>query len=383
MKRKIISLALALFLLAILPMPVALAYPSSISQVRNGSAVISVTDGGGQLVDWGTGFFVGPDGENPKFLLTSYGILEAYLQDESLQLCVSFAADSVVNARCVDADAETGIALLELDAATSERAPLRLAKDLSVLKKFIGSSVYGVGYIAKANETAETVQARKKGDSAVSQSTANALSVTDGGVSYIETGIAIANGHSGGPFVDDNGYVLGICDATGFLGTDKFCAINISEAFDLLERNNVPFQYAYDCSITWMSQAGDALLETDAALSSGDAPSYDVCENPVMDADAQYEYVFDGWSLSPNQSSGTPDTELPAVDGELVYYAAFARIPLSGAAPAETESANLAQTEATPAPENDGGGGFPWIVVLGIAVVALAAIVVVAIKRKK
>lgn len=77
-------------------------------------------------------------------------------------------------------------------------------------------------------------------------------------------------------------------------------------------------------TVTWKSQDGSSVLETDADVLYGSAPSYDSAA-PTKTQTAQYSYTFAGWATSPNQESGTAVGNLPTVSGGTTYYAAFSK----------------------------------------------------------
>lgn len=77
-------------------------------------------------------------------------------------------------------------------------------------------------------------------------------------------------------------------------------------------------------TVTWKSQDGNTILETDTGVTSGTKPSYDGAA-PAKSSDATYDYTFAGWATSPNQESGTAAANLPNVSDNVTYYAAFSK----------------------------------------------------------
>ena len=76
-------------------------------------------------------------------------------------------------------------------------------------------------------------------------------------------------------------------------------------------------------TVTWKNHDGSQTLKTDTNVSSGTKPLYNG-STPTKDADAQFTYSFNGWSAAPNQTVGVSAANLPAVSGNVTYYAAFA-----------------------------------------------------------
>ena len=77
-------------------------------------------------------------------------------------------------------------------------------------------------------------------------------------------------------------------------------------------------------TVTWrINDAGEA-LEVDENVAAGTIPSYDGNE-PTKADDDSYSYTFVGWAAAPNQETGTPADQLPAVTENVTYYAAFSK----------------------------------------------------------
>ena len=75
-------------------------------------------------------------------------------------------------------------------------------------------------------------------------------------------------------------------------------------------------------TVKWMN--GSTVLETDANVSAGSAPSYDGAA-PVKPSDSQYIYTFAGWALADGSESGSQVSNLPPVSSDVTYYAAFSK----------------------------------------------------------
>ena len=77
-------------------------------------------------------------------------------------------------------------------------------------------------------------------------------------------------------------------------------------------------------TVTWrIDDSGDP-LEVDEAVTAGTIPSYDGAA-PTKADDDNYTYTFAGWATAPNQETGTPADQLPAVTANVTYYAAFGK----------------------------------------------------------
>ena len=76
-------------------------------------------------------------------------------------------------------------------------------------------------------------------------------------------------------------------------------------------------------SVTWKSEDGKSVLETDPSVQYGSEPSYGG-EAQTKAATAQYTYTFAGWSTQPNgQGTTYAAGNLPTVSGTTTYYAWF------------------------------------------------------------
>ncbi|MBR4124555.1 MAG: InlB B-repeat-containing protein, partial [Clostridia bacterium] len=75
-------------------------------------------------------------------------------------------------------------------------------------------------------------------------------------------------------------------------------------------------------TVTWLNYDGSVPLETDPDVPYGSYPSYGGAQ-PERANENHHVYTFIGWSTSPNSTTGTTESGLPAVSGNVTYYAAF------------------------------------------------------------
>lgn len=78
-------------------------------------------------------------------------------------------------------------------------------------------------------------------------------------------------------------------------------------------------------TVTWMSQDGQTVLETDENVPYGTAPSFNLTD-PVKENTAQYTFEFVGWADSADSTIGMMAADLWNIEGDTVYYAAFSQI---------------------------------------------------------
>ncbi len=75
-------------------------------------------------------------------------------------------------------------------------------------------------------------------------------------------------------------------------------------------------------TITWKSQDGNSILETDEEVPYGTQPDFN-SEEPTKANTPQYTYAFVGWATEANQTTGLPEGSLNTVTGDVIYYVAF------------------------------------------------------------
>ena len=216
--RKLRHLA-ALVLAAVLALACAAPASAAFDQnTLNGIVMIrtGAPDDDGTMNYWqGTGFFVGPQGEDPQYIVTNCHVVEEFiLAGKALgggELYAVFDKDSEQEAYLVDYDAEKDVALLKLEKATDLREPLLLREPEEAM---LGSEVYAVGYPLAADITIQAVTSFSKDDATVTTGSVSRFLTESGtGRRLIQTDTAMSGGNSGGPLMNLYGEVVGIVSA--------------------------------------------------------------------------------------------------------------------------------------------------------------------------
>lgn len=220
-------------------------------------------------IPWGTGtgFFVGEDGENPKYLITNYHVIEEYVTLGSGELIsrtaawsdgstldlygrstirVYFDSSDFEEAFLVAGDEAKDIAILKLASETTKRIPLalRVADESDV-----GKPIRAIGYPGMAeNDYADSITAYGKRDATVTTGSISRFITTSGtGREDIQVDCQFSSGNSGGPLLDENGACLGITSWHVYQQSDSHMihyAISISEAIPMLNQYSVPYTMA-------------------------------------------------------------------------------------------------------------------------------------------
>lgn len=203
--------------------------------------IVSCADENGKTfyLHQGSGFLVASD-SNAQYVMTSQTLITP-TEDElsqirklngldtsarlTTQIQFIFDPDIAINANVVTTGIDSDYAILSPDTALKNRDSLRMSSSSTILRK---QAIYGYGY---------NIDSSILGESTVPDSVSTILS---GSVTAIErdpvtitTDLAPAQGFTGSPLLDENGYVLGmVCTAT--TGTTILPVDSITKLLDTL-----------------------------------------------------------------------------------------------------------------------------------------------------
>lgn len=314
MKKRIASSLLAVFLLLAIPLP---AFADFDPETRNSVVVVETClelDAGTVSFGWGTGFFVGEEGQDPMYLITNHHVIEPFLESGEGELVQAETTEGVLTGRSkirvfydsddfeeaypVAYDEIKDLAVLKLGAATSKRTSLPLC---SPTDDMVGSTIYAVGYPGLAeNIFADATSTWGPSDVSVTSGSISRLLTTSGtGQMRLQIDCVIRHGNSGGPLVNENGQVLGIAVSSVSDEEDSsmYYGVNIDEVIPYLKQYDVPYV---------LQEAGAAESSGETSLAEGTTPAGDtiVVPDPVEE--------------EPEESSGSVPTALWVVIGVAV-----------------------------------------------------------------
>ena len=288
MKKRIVSLALTVILLLAVPLTASADFDP---ETRNSVVVVETClelDAGTVSFGWGTGFFVGEEGQDPMYLITNHHVIEPFLESGEGELVqvettdgmltgrskirVFYDSDDFEEAYPVAYDEIKDLAVLKLGAATSKRTPLPLC---SPTDNMVGSTVYAVGYPGLAeNIFADATSTWGPSDVSVTSGSISRLLTTSGtGQMRLQIDCVIRHGNSGGPLVNEDGQVLGIAVSSVSDEEDSsmYYGVNIDEVIPYLKQYDVPYV---------LQEAGATQSSSETSLAEGTAPAGDTIVVP-------------------------------------------------------------------------------------------------------
>lgn len=344
---------------------------SEINQVRESVIVVATylqARNGLELgFGYGTGFFVGNEGDDVQYLLTNHHVIESYLDRGAgketsfvykdtgqsfkgkMKIRVFYNAKDYEEAYVVDYDDTKDIALLTLDKPTDKRKALKLCKPDDSM---VGSGIYAIGYPGLSdNEITDAVSNWEIGDASITAGIISRLLTTAGtGVKLIQTDAVIQSGNSGGPMVNESGAVVGV-NSSGVVNKQtqeqSNYALNMNEVIPMLKMHDVEYEMA-----SGPSQSDDA--DADSPEAEGDEADGDVSGQEEPDSQAADE-----------EAPASRQEDEIASDGQ------------------QADQDSASQETAASAQKEEGGMGMLPIVIVGAAALAAILIAVAVITGRK
>ncbi|MDO4262067.1 MAG: trypsin-like peptidase domain-containing protein [Eubacteriales bacterium] len=325
-KRSIMGLAAVLLLTFGAGMTALAAFNT---ETRESVAVVHISvdlDTGEDLrLGWGTGFFVGIEGEHPQYLITNYHVIEDFVEYGSGNLMnftvngmeatgrskirVYYDSEDYEEAYLVNGDETKDIALLKLNAGTSQRKPVSLC---SPTDDMVGSAVYAVGYPGLSeNIFASATSSWSDSDSSVTSGSISRIFTQSGtGTRNIQIDCEIQPGNSGGPLVNDDGAVIGV-NAWSVERKDNSASLNYAISIEEV----IPMLNVYGVEYTMYGQQTEVPADSQAVESTGAAET-ESSETGISEADRLEN--------EEQKTAETPETDEPEAESASMLPVAIA-----------------------------------------------------------
>lgn len=250
----------------------------------------------------GSGFFIGKGKNNPEYIVTNNHVVEDYvkadenggyeevidvyegsflgieytvyslIQARSCELRVYYSENDYerLNVKCHGNTEIIDLAVLSLDKPTDKRHALKIAP---VSDNNVSEAVYTVGYPGNADNDLSAASRLGMDDATVRKGIISRIVRDKNNVERVATDATIHHGNSGGPFVNEKGYVLGV--NTNVISNSPYdeqieadyYAISSNELMAFLDNNNIPYQKAGGSSkIIVISAIGVVILAVAAVI---------------------------------------------------------------------------------------------------------------------
>lgn len=155
-----------------------------------------------------------PDAEMMEVLTALENRTEAEVMDR-LVYSVTVTRDITISATVMRSSSEMDFAIMRLETSLQDREPIEIRSSSSVQ---LTETVYAIGFPGQS-AAFQAINKYTSADVTITSGLVNKIATGAGAVTgadydYIQTGCKMAPANSGGPLVDTNGNVIGICQFT-------------------------------------------------------------------------------------------------------------------------------------------------------------------------
>lgn len=276
---------------------------------------------------------------------------------------ISVLRDMTIDASVKNASAEMDFAILNLNEQIYNRTYLPLRSSSSVEQT---EEVFALGFNIEA-EMFQDVRTYTSEDVTISSGRVSKLVHMDG-VDYVQSSARIIDGNSGGPLVDTNGNVIGVCQGRvgGDNSTDSSFSIAIDQVIESLDA----------LGITYNQTSGSSAEPTAQPDSTADPASE---AQPTVDKSALQALVTDMQDI---QTSDYDKESAQAFTAALEQ--AQSVLSNEQAAQEEVDAAHSQLNSAFSALQPAGGSNIMLFVIIGVvAVVVIVVIVLIVVLSGK
>lgn len=248
---RIFIAAVAVCMLVCLMAPMAFAANDAVNNCRYGVLQVKLNYTGDNnetvVVNGGTGFLINDntlvtshhvvtlDSEELEALATLYGKTVAEVQSR-LSITVTVSRDVTIAASTLTGSYEMDFAILRLSSSLQGKTPLAIRPSSEVKQT---ENVYAIGF-PDTSALLQSYNTYTSDDATITQGVVNKIATginlySGANTNYIQTSCNLDYGNSGGPLVDENGFVIGISQGTvGDDATEYYNAVAIDQVTEVL-----------------------------------------------------------------------------------------------------------------------------------------------------
>lgn len=322
----------------------------------------------------GTGFLI-----NDSTVITCYHVLaidpqtmatavEAFGVDENTiknnsVIKISVLRDMTIEATIKNYSAEMDYAILTLSSQLYDRTYLPIRSSATVQQT---EEAYSLGFPGEVRFF-QDVNTYTSDDVTIASGRVNKIN-TIGGVDYIQTSTQFTAGNSGGPLVDANGAVIGICQGNTGDGFDKdyFYAIAIDQLTKSLDSLGIDYTTADSTQpVATTAPEATAAPETEETVAAADKSGLSALVTDMQDIEAK-DYTEDTASAFSSALSNAQSV-----------------LANEAATQEQVDAAQTALNDAFSALEPAGGSMLFIIIGIVAAVVIIVVIILVVVLGKK
>lgn len=252
---RIVVLAMVICMAVSLLLPTtALAANSAVNDAKNGVVQICMTytddEGNIEIVNGGTGFLINDNTvltchhvvnlEEKKMneLVAKYGKTVPEIQSR-LEIVITVSRDVTIDATVINSSATMDFAILRLSTSLQGKKALPIRSSETVEQT---EHVFAIGF-PDVSSDAQSFSTYTSEDATIAEGVVNKNSAYfEHNVKYLQTSCELDFGNSGGPMVDENGNVVGLC--AGYLdaaASAVYFAVGIDQVTEVLTALGIPY----------------------------------------------------------------------------------------------------------------------------------------------
>lgn len=182
------------------------------------------------------------DYDEMAYVMAELGKTEAEIKSR-LSVSVTISRDVTLPASILTESNEMDFSALRLSSSLQGKTPLKIRDTQNPVQQ--ADDVYAIGF-PETSTIMQSINTYTSSDATITQGIVNKIGVglnlhSYANTTFIQTSCNLDNGNSGGPMVDEYGYVVGICQGSTQNATDYYYAVEISQVTEVLDALGVPY----------------------------------------------------------------------------------------------------------------------------------------------